>query len=232
MTNPNDITQIKQLIVTLAKQGRKIVSTWDAGGDQTLCSVFVQNAQGKDELFPETDNKPGQVLVHKIIDELNLPNAGEHYHKGRGEVLLDANQHIVIRFTSKAHIENYDDTEEYQQDLDLPELAANLLPYLNRLSLTIDCDLYNDQTIGGGARIEYMEGDEIALHHQTCYGYKKAIVALLEPYRLLIMQGEGRQLGNVEVTGNMQPDGMVKLVIKKTYYDVNNYEDVTEVLFG
>ena len=157
---------------------------------------------------------------------------GERYHQGGGEVFLDKNRDIAIRFTAKERIEDYNNTEEHPQNLDLPKLSAHLLPYLNRLSLTVDYNLYNDQTIEGSVYIDYTEGDEIALNQQIINGYQQAIIAITEFYRPLVMQGEEQQLGNVCIRGDMQNNGVVALTIEKTYYYVNSHQDVVQVLFG
>ncbi|MCR9143699.1 MAG: hypothetical protein NXI24_15735 [bacterium] len=83
------------------RDGHEIFAEWDAGGDETLVNVRIEGSY-------EVESDFRQALRYKIKDVLNLPNAGERYHEGRGRVLLEDDVRLVLRFDAEDSYANED----------------------------------------------------------------------------------------------------------------------------
>ncbi len=89
------IARIKDGVRDLHARGVKLGYEWDAGGDDTLCwPVTTPEYEIAEELRGE--------LYDAIVGKLELPNAGEHYIKGKGELFIrDEDDALVMRFSQE-----------------------------------------------------------------------------------------------------------------------------------
>lgn len=78
------------------QNGNSITVNWDAGGDSTPVWLNYKTVPGQKE------QKHESALRSEIITLLNLPNAGEEYHTGKGELIADESG-LFIAHTSYEH---------------------------------------------------------------------------------------------------------------------------------
>lgn len=227
-----DVKKIKEALEKIYQQGHQVKVTWDAGGDQTLCNVFIELPDGTQKMFPDTSEpKVSYLLVYEITDQLNLPNAGEFYHQGKGEIRINTTDDIELHFTSKAYDGDTHEVESSTQYLNLPTWASQVTPYLHRANFTVSGDMYEDGETSIYINLEFIEGDEIPLPALAKENYEKAVSQLFVPYKKMLMQGAGKQLGSVFIWGSMQADGQVKLAVEKYYNEVELYQNHIQKLF-
>ena len=90
---------LKREWVSRLQAGRKVTIKWDAGGDETPVWVFVDGE--------EADWQDCEDLVDLVIRTLDLPNAGELFVEGGGELLVQDGK-LMISHTSKHTGVDYD----------------------------------------------------------------------------------------------------------------------------
>ena len=95
---------IIEAVKTYKAQGLPILASWNAGGDQTPCSVQIN---GKYDVTHENIDICN-ALRNKIIYRLSLPNAGETYHTGSGEIDINLSDEVFIKFTAVRYMDYYD----------------------------------------------------------------------------------------------------------------------------
>lgn len=91
--------------------------------------------------------------------------------------------------------------------------------------------MYEDGQTSIYINLKFFEGDEVPLPTLVKENYEKAVSQLFVPYKRMLMQGAGRQLGNVFIWGSMQTNGQVKLTVEKYYNEVEIYQNHTQKLF-
>ena len=110
--NKPDRTAIKQQWTDILNSGRKVTFEWDCGGDETIVDLFVDG-----ENQSQTDE--AEDLIDVIIEELQLPNAGEYFVHGKAELLQDGDQ-LKINHTSQHSGVSWDHV-----DVDAPGFNAS-----------------------------------------------------------------------------------------------------------
>ncbi len=99
--------QIEQQLVKLLREGNEVTVQWDCGGDE----AFARPAINGTEL--DWEDEFGDALEEYIIEQLNLPSAGEFYLKGGGKIFIEEDRQVVIEHRSVgAGVIDYDEEEE------------------------------------------------------------------------------------------------------------------------
>lgn len=83
---------------------KKIVLSWDCGGDETLIHGKVNK-----ENWP-WDDPDFQTLCDVLVEELQLPNAGEEFNKGGGDIVCKKDR-IVLDYEADFLGVSWDDEE-------------------------------------------------------------------------------------------------------------------------
>lgn len=86
----------KTFYCSQVQNGNSITVSWDAGGDSTPVWLDYKTVPAEKEEIHES------VLRREIIMQLNLPNSGEEYHTGKGELIADESG-LFIAHTSYEH---------------------------------------------------------------------------------------------------------------------------------
>jgi hypothetical protein len=88
MENP----EIRKFLADKLKEGKNITVKWDCGGDEAFAYFFDDGAKidGRDI---------NEDLELMIINELNLPDAGEFVLEGEGRIFLE-NDKLFIEYKS------------------------------------------------------------------------------------------------------------------------------------
>jgi hypothetical protein len=123
------IKTIKDEVLALHEKGIRLFYEWDAGGDSTLCwPVTVPKVEISDALQDE--------LYKMIRNELALPNAGDDYNKGKGEIFFTADNALALRFsaeeTTLVYDEEYPEEEIREQEIEAFEDVGHLQRFLDR----------------------------------------------------------------------------------------------------
>lgn len=227
------LEKLRQLIAQLNQQGKKVMANWDAGGDSRFCHVYVQDAAtNKDEPFPDTGKLDLEdILANEIIFELNLPDATERYHKGGGEILIGGEEVFRIKINSLEYDGNNDHYEESIEYIDLPEVAPQVASYAHKLQFEAYGHLSEEKEMEANINIVYIHGDNAEPVEHIAQSYQKALVKMLEAYKPLILAGNGTQLGGVNLFGNTEGDGRLRLEIEKTFYKTQHHRGTVTPLF-
>lgn len=100
---------LKDQLKTVLSSGKKITFEWDCGGDETLIDVF--------ENKKPTNAKWVDPLCDVVAEKLELPNAGEYFVKGGGELVLKK-EDLYVKHNSVASGTNY----KFPDDFDFSEV--------------------------------------------------------------------------------------------------------------
>ena len=177
----NTNTIIKEAVRAFKVQGYPILANWDAGGDQTPCNVQIN---GKYDVTYK-DINICEELRSAIIYELSLPNSGETYHTGSGEIDINLLDEVVIKFTAVRYTDCYDGfypnyfyykDETWRSDSDkedFPEInklkitkehhsiddPLGFIKLLNRAQVTFMARINDELTIENKLYLEVRQGD-------------------------------------------------------------------------
>jgi hypothetical protein len=184
------LERMKNKISKRITSGKKIRIEWDAGGDETPVN-FID----KDGDFFEKEEAVS--LISKLIEELNLPCAGEHYHKGEGEIYTTAENAVAIRFSGNEHTYSWDEKglPDSQSGNVIAEDRGQLRRFLKRSTILLNLvyDWKGNWEITLNTRIE--EGDAPLLTDEAKQYYEKILHPLAEPYLRHFGQKEDHFLG-------------------------------------
>jgi len=219
----------------------RVFAEWDAGGDSTPCRAYPN--PGEEDYWKSEDRPYYEELGDRIVDALRLPNAGERYHAGRGEIFLGKKNEIFLRFTSREY--------EFASDFDIED--NRLLrwentyhsgrPVTNResqftrthvfekpfdignilhraeLQLTGEMDLAGNKQ--ANVILRMINGDEVVLSQEAEAFYKKKILEVLAESESLL-RGRKKDSGGLFISGELEADGSVHFLLDTRAYDVLN----------
>jgi len=75
-------------------EGKRIIVSWDCGGDQATISTMIDGVE-----IDHTESFAEELEIY-LINFLTLPDVGEFYMKGSGDIKFSNNQ-IVIEYSSQ-----------------------------------------------------------------------------------------------------------------------------------
>lgn len=114
---------IKEALRELQKNNKKLIVKWDAGGDETLVNFPGEKIMNYDDSLDKalTIYTELRSIIRKKLD---LPNAGEDYDRGQGEIFLNERNQVILKFDSQRYYEVYVEAERKLED------KYNLIQYL------------------------------------------------------------------------------------------------------
>ena len=203
-----------------------ITVKWDAGGDE--CMVYFSTKDGdKIEYFEEN---LGWELQDLIAEKLMLPNAGECYNNGEGEVFLSEGNQLCIRFSAK---EYYYDYETEQRKLRLED-KHNLKQYLPKaaISFSYRSDGDSEPRFHLGTRVRH--GDEIHLDKSKKEYYQQQFQPILATYQeeFMLTKLIDKQLASVDLSADLTENGILDIMVSKNYQVQNIYKDTLKTLIA
>lgn len=125
---------------------KKIRVEWKAGGDETILNYYYQDRI----LSDSKSGLLGQISMY-LIEKFDLPNAGEYYNDGNGEIFIE-NDKVRLIYSEYAYSEDYiEDSEEELEPFNLsiiPEILT-VLKNTGETSLEFDTTItfYQEKTI-------------------------------------------------------------------------------------
>ena len=102
----------QKLLSDLKQKNQQLLVKWNAGGDETIVNIYTKEGS-KEKYF----NERGYELNDHIADLLELPNAGEYYNNGNGEIYIES-ELIFFKYNELAYYED-DEVEEERIKLDI-----------------------------------------------------------------------------------------------------------------
>jgi hypothetical protein len=84
--------EIRKFLTDKIKEGKTITVKWDCGGDEAF-AYFFENGEAIDDMEISED------LELMIINQLNLPDAGEFVLEGEGRLFLEDDK-LLIEYKS------------------------------------------------------------------------------------------------------------------------------------
>ena len=242
------MNDLRDIIDHYAQRGQQLIVEWDAGGDETL--MWVR----------DPDSRPGEQKILKfppleealdlICHELQLPNAGEHFHQGRGELLLDENREAFIQFNSRDYclVGNYHWDEEnvedgsdpragrmmywhyegerpiesgqYMREVDI-EPDHRVESILHRAEVALCGEMDQNGNQNAQIWIEVINGDKVELPEEVRRYYLEKVADVLEDCRSLF-DGTSPSPVGVYVEGRLRDEPRVRFQILTTAYHTLN----------
>lgn len=89
-----DNLDVKEDLLALLKEGKKILVSWDCGGDQATITTTID---GKELDFNDPTSEQLEIY---LLNYLVLPDVGEFSMKGGGEIRL-SDEKIIIEYASE-----------------------------------------------------------------------------------------------------------------------------------
>jgi|GEM_PF-2223670 len=214
---------IKQEVIRLKMAGESIVAEWNAGGDDTCCNVKIK------DIYNYT--KDGVNICWDLIAEtLELPNAGEYYNKGHGEIDVNQEGQVVLRYSTRAYY--YDGSDEEEENTDCSEWIAvedlfGLSQYLHRVKISFSLWMTVEESGNIGyetynqiIHLSIMEGDEIILPKEAESYYLNVIKNHLQKFEPEFAPKEeqvgSKTLQSMYISGTLEPSE-IRLQLHKSY---------------
>lgn len=214
-------------IRTILNSGVRIFYEWDAGGDSTPCWPVTE---------PEIDfpEELHDLLYDEIVSELKLPNAGEHFKKGKGELFFREEDVLVIRYS-------LDESQDYESD-DLPDWRraeeiemddpAGLRKYLNRGTVFFEMEIDWKRNEKFEIRFRMNEGDLPAYNHEHDLYYASVIRnAAASTLACFGPRKEGYLGGRITVYCQLLPGTKAKISFMDRFQLVKEIQNEEAILF-
>lgn len=117
------------------QDGHQLVIKWNTGGDETIINFYMD-----DESYPAYLDDIYSAFTSYLIEEFELPNAGEYYNNGGGVLSVEQGNRILFEYDEYAYGEIYDEDTESQNNIDAFNIPATdqsrqLLDYFNENEL-------------------------------------------------------------------------------------------------
>ncbi|MGD1841074.1 MAG: hypothetical protein ACFB0B_09280 [Thermonemataceae bacterium] len=167
---------IKQAIRQTIDEGKVIVASWDAGGDQTLCNIRVDNVYND---FYVKDLDIGQALKDVIIDTLSLPNASEDQHVGDGQVGIDTKGAVTLTYNNAYYTPYSTDVDIDMEDYNAEEISIpyedihGFTQFIPRIRLSFSASysvshiIYAPRPVSIRTNLRIIEGDQVAFDEEA-----------------------------------------------------------------
>lgn len=128
-------TKLIEKLKTLEGNGKKLAVKWDAGGDQTVLNFYLDK-----DVLPYYEDEVLEPLRTYLIEEFDLPNAGEYYNEGKGIFSIENEHQIAMVYDEFAYGEKYDkdfESEESIVEFSIPstESCQKILDVSNKTTL-------------------------------------------------------------------------------------------------
>lgn len=88
----------QKILSDLKQKNQQLLVKWNAGGDESLVNIYTLE-NGKEKYL----NTREYELNWHITQLLDLPNAGEYYNNGSGEIYIGADQMIYFKYDELAY---------------------------------------------------------------------------------------------------------------------------------
>ncbi|MEM9980965.1 MAG: hypothetical protein AAF734_00620 [Bacteroidota bacterium] len=240
---------IKQAIRQMIAEEKVIVASWDAGGDQTLCNIRVDNIYND---FYAKDLDVGQALNSAIIDTLSLPNASDDQHVGSGQIGLDPKGAVTLTYNNAYYTPYSTATQVHLEDYHAEEISISyedvhgFTHFMPRLRLTFSVSysvsniIYAPSPASIHISIRIMEGDQVAfddkaLAHLKDWIREKTHVYFEDlkgiPTDVTPFEGGNRQaLNSIYIHGVLTPESQLHFSVGKHYDFVTYTKNKTVVI--
>lgn len=182
------VNKIKAAVRSFISNGVQFGYEWDAGGDNTLCWPVTE---------PETE--PEEWLTDElydiIVEKLQLPNAGDHYKKGKGEFFFREDDALMLRYSledTDSYEEEELNTDTVRDEISVP-ITDEMDEFLKRGGIGFDLNYDWKGNVKLDVNIRVDEGETIQISEET----KNQFLALMKPYAELYKDNFGPRDGKM-----------------------------------
>jgi hypothetical protein len=247
---PKKFPEIKNTIRQYLQAGFSIHAQWDAGGDECLCNVWITDPKQKQIENSEVCNK----LHHLVVDELDLPSAGEVFHNGGGSIEINEKNQVFIRFSAKYgyYADDYYWDEEDETMLeneskgDISEIivkqivedSLGLRRHLHRADISLIGKINREGQADTDIFIQIRQGDELKMSELDKKPYQSILESLLSQGLETMMKQEAPLLkkpkdtlfGSVQIKGKLRQAAEVEFKLSPSGEHFENFVNKEVVL--
>jgi hypothetical protein len=232
--------KVKQFVRQIQEEGKSIIAEWDAGGDQTMIWCNVLDEEGNEIEVEEAWKTYLDTIDNYIVFELNLPNAGETYHRGKGKIVYKDDEVSIIYDAKEFTSEYEDETIEFSLNDHF-----GLLDYQYRANISfslrlgqMDNGIYDkileeeqEEDERFNIRIRVLEGDTIPISDEMKRYYQVQFEQEAKRFEAeLGKMLDGKMLCEITLTydeRDLLGKGMMKV---DKYYELSNIYQGEEVI--
>lgn len=231
---------LKDAVTHLKRQGKTVKASWNAGGDETLCQVYIEeNGQEVEHDFMWQDLQIDWELTDLIVERLNLPNNGDQYNYGGGEIDVTPQGDVMITYSSKEYAYACYSCEQ-------PEVKKNpvfpdpfgLRQYVHRAKISLIAEIDDCGEVQANVEIEVREGDEPTISVEAINFVKHTLSQLITQYaREDFPINDGAPVNDfgtygISMSGQLTEAAEVAFTLLEEYTHLRISNKVTEVLLA
>lgn len=216
---------IQDAVKYLKANAHTIKASWNAGGDETLCQVYLEeNGQEIEHDFLWQDLQIDWELTDLIVAALDLPNAGEMYNYGNGEITLTSQGDVIITFDAKEYV--YAAYDHGQPEAKITALLADpfaLKQYTHRANIQLSTEMDEEAHIQTRIEIEVIEGDEILLAPEVIQSIEIQLQQLIKQYAqeglpiVGVSHPPNIQTCGITMSGQFSADASIEFTLLREY---------------
>lgn len=238
---------VKTEIIRLLSSGEPIPVDWNAGGDETLCSVKVGDSYN----YKKDGVNIGWELGDLIAQVLELPNAGEYFNNGHGRIEVNQNGQVVLHYSARAYYYDYEESDWVDGEPAENVSSTEWIPvddpfllnqYLHRVNINFSVWMHVEgrntityDSYGGLIHTQIREGDELSVpipkEAEAFYGevIRKRLQKFEKDFGFSEEVANSKSLHSIDVSGRLE-DGGVRLALQKSYVVIDFIADNESVV--
>lgn len=225
--------EIIRSIKNYLNQGNKVSVDWDGGTD----CLFFNMSIGQNIKSTPVEIQVSQYLEHVIVEKLSIPTAGPPYDIGQGEVFIDNNNSVILRFSSRIHEDTggygrngqgelvswneYDETEVLEATYLLDPLQLDdpfdMEKYLHRLEILLVGEFDAQFNTRSWIDINIIHGDKMTLKSKANRFYQKQINIVLDTL-ISKYKAQKQAFQNVYIEGTLQIGNQITFKVIEGFY--------------
>jgi hypothetical protein len=178
---------LKKVLSEIQRQGKNVTADWDAGDDQKICNVRIDDILMNKKLEHFCD-----ALRELVEEALRLPHNSEDNHKGNGIIQLNEKQEIILTYDNTYQTWSEEDNQDALMVLPQKfpyEDLYKIAPPANRAEIQIigfsvnKSDGYGVENVWKRnmltTNIRILEGDEFQLSQKESDHLKDAVFKII-----------------------------------------------------
>lgn len=228
--SPKHYPAMVKMIKRYEAEHAVIKVSWEAGGDE--CPVYC-TVNGKAD-YPPEDEKLFNKICSLIIQELDLPGAGEIYNNGFGQLYTKEDK-LFIRTTYTYYEYYYEDEEEgvpssaLRLNIQLPD-PFGWESLLKRADLQVSASLDNKGIFDLRLWLNIRNGDDYDITEEQEKFYEDFLRKEFEKFKPEFSKTKsGHPLYKVSLWHTMRNSMLLNAVVESSYIEIHDEAENREI---